>query len=107
MRLLYRVPVSDLGPYRAIDADLVSALGMTEMTFGWPTEMMVKAARRGEKILEVPVSWDNRVAGASKVGGSLKGSILAGWAIMRVTLRHARSSGSGTTAAGQAMMGRS
>ena len=106
MRLLYRVDVSDLGPYRAIDATLLSELEMTEMTFGWPTEMMVKAARRGEVIREVPVSWDTRAAGTSKVGGSVKGSILAGWAIIRVTLRHARSSGSGTTAAGKAMMDR-
>ncbi len=107
MRLLYRVPVSDLGPYRAIDADLVSELAMTEMTFGWPTEMMVKAAARGEHIHEVPVSWDNRVSGSSKVGGSVKGSILAGWHIIWVTLRHARGSGSGTTAAGHDMMGTS
>ena len=104
MRLLYRVEVSDLGPYRAIDADLIPKLAMTEMTFGWPTEMMVKTASRGDKILEVPVSWDNRVAGSSKVGGTLVGSLLAGWHIMRVTLRHSRSSGSGTTAAGRDMM---
>ena len=92
MRALYRVPVSDLGPYRAVDADLIRSLDMTEMTFGWPTEMMVKAAATAETILEVPVSWDNRAAGSSKVGGTIRGSVLAGWHIMRVTLRHARSS---------------
>ena len=90
MRLLYRVPVSDLGPYRAIDATLLGELGMSEMTFGWPTEMMVKAAARDESILEVPVSWDPRATGESKIGGTVLGSILAGWHIMRVTLRHAR-----------------
>lgn len=89
MRLLYSVPVTDLGPYRAIDAGLIADLDMTEMTFGWPTEMMVKAAARNESITEVPVSWDNRVAGESKVGGTVAGSILAGWHILRVTLRHA------------------
>ena len=89
MRLLYRVPVTDLGPYRAIDADLLLDLDMTEMTFGWPTEMMVKAAARKEAIVEVPVSWDNRVAGESKVGGTVVGSVLAGWHILRVTARHA------------------
>ena len=89
MRLLYRVPVTDLGPYRAIDAGLIRELHMTEMTFGWPTEMMVKAAARRESIVEVPVSWDNRVAGESKVGGTIKGSVLAGWHILRVTARHA------------------
>ena len=47
MRLLYGLRVTDLGPYRAIRADLLAQLGMQEMTYGWPTEMMVKAARRG------------------------------------------------------------
>lgn len=90
MRLLYRVPVSDLGPYRAIDADLLRELDMSEMTFGWPTEMMVKTAARDELIVEVPVSWDARATGESKVGGTVVGSVLAGWHIMKVTLRHAR-----------------
>ncbi len=100
MRALYRVPVTDLGPYRAIAADLLSELDMSEMTFGWPTEMMVKAAARGESIREVPVSWDNRASGESKVGGTVRGSVLAGWHILRVTLRHARSSRSGASAPG-------
>ena len=47
MRGLYRVQVTDLGPYRAVRRDLLDELDMREMTFGWPTEMMVKAARRG------------------------------------------------------------
>ena len=47
MRGLYRVQVTDLGPYRAVRRDLLEELNMREMTFGWPTEMMVKAARRG------------------------------------------------------------
>ncbi len=47
MRGLYRVQVTDLGPSRAIRRDLLGELDMREMTFGWPTEMMVKAARRG------------------------------------------------------------
>ncbi len=89
MRLLYRIEVTDLGPYRAIRASLIRELAMTEMTFGWPTEMMVKAARRKMRIVEVPVSWDNRLLGDSKVGGTVKGSILAGYHILRVTLRHA------------------
>jgi glycosyltransferase involved in cell wall biosynthesis len=91
--LLYGVTVTDLGPYRAIRADLLRALHMREMTFGWPTEMMVKAARRGAPILEVPVSWRSRRAGQSKVGGNFKGSILAAYYILGVTLRHALGSG--------------
>ncbi|MFT7475049.1 MAG: rSAM/selenodomain-associated transferase 1 [Verrucomicrobiales bacterium] len=89
MRRLYKVDVTDLGPYRAIDASLLDDLDMKEMTFGWPTEMMVKAAVRKRAIAEVPVSWDRRAGGESKIGGTMKGSVLAGLDIIRVTLRHA------------------
>ena len=90
MRGLYRVQVTDLGPYRAIRRDLLVALDMREMTFGWPTEMMVKVACRGARIHEVPVSCHARTWGCSKVGGSLRGSMLAAYQILSVTLRYAR-----------------
>lgn len=89
MRLLYRIDVTDLGPYRAITADAMRSIEMQEMTFGWPTEMMVKAAKTGVRIEELPVSWDRRGGGASKVGGTIMGSIRASLDIIRVTLRHA------------------
>lgn len=86
---LYGVQVTDLGPYRAIRGDLLRDLDMQEMTFGWPTEMMVKAARRGARITEAPVSWQRRLAGQSKVSGSVRGSLLAAYYILGVTLRYA------------------
>ena len=89
MRLLYRIDVTDLGPYRAIRTDLLDALEMQEMTFGWPTEMMVKSARRNEAILEVPVSHHSRRSGQSKVSGTIRGSILAAYYILGVTFRYA------------------
>lgn len=89
MRSLYRVAVTDLGPYRAIRRDLLLNLHMQEMTFGWPTEMMVKCARLGVPILEVPVSFAPRRAGQSKVSGTLRGSFLAAYFILGVTLRYA------------------
>ncbi|MCP4415948.1 MAG: glycosyltransferase [Chloroflexi bacterium] len=90
MSWLYDVNVTDLGPYRAIRADLLAELAMQEMTFGWPTEMMVKVARRNGRIVEVPVSWQARRSGRSKVSGTLRGSILAAYYILGVTLRYAR-----------------
>jgi hypothetical protein len=90
MRGLYRVQVTDLGPYRAIRRDLLEELDMREMTFGWPTEMMVKVARRGARIHEVPVSYLARTWGRSKVGGTLRGSMLAAYRILSVTLRYER-----------------
>lgn len=91
MRRLYDVEITDLGPFRAITADLLRDLAMQEMTFGWPTEMMVKAARRQATIHEVPVSWDQRGTGESKVSGTIKGSALAAYHILRVTFRYSRS----------------
>jgi glycosyltransferase involved in cell wall biosynthesis len=89
MRRLYGLTVTDLGPYRAIRRSLLAALDMREMTYGWPTEMTVKAARRGARLVEVPVSWHPRQAGRSKVSGTLRGTILAARYILGVTLRYA------------------
>ncbi len=89
MSRLYQIKVTDLGPYRAIRSDLMRALDMQEMTFGWPTEMMVKVARANGRILEVPVSWHVRRSGQSKVSGTLRGSFLAAYYILGVTLRYA------------------
>lgn len=90
LRMLYGVQVSDLGPYRAIRRDLLQTLDMQEMTYGWPVEMMVKTARHGGVLVEIPVTYRPRMAGVSKVGGSVKGTLLATWRILRVTFRHAR-----------------
>ncbi len=89
MRQLYDISVTDLGPFRAIRADWVAALQMQEMTFGWPTEMMVKVAKRNGRVQEVPVSWQLRRSGQSKVSGTLRGSLLAAYYIFGVTLRYA------------------
>lgn len=90
MRRLYGIRVTDLGPYRAIRAGLLARLDMREMTFGWPTEMMVKAARHGARIVEVPVSHHPRLAGKSKVSGTVRGSLLAAYFILRTTFKYAR-----------------
>jgi glycosyltransferase involved in cell wall biosynthesis len=89
MNLLYGLTVTDLGPYRAIRRSLLDSLDMRQMTYGWPTEMMVKAAQRGARVVEVPVSWHPRQAGRSKVSGTLRGTLLATWYILGVTLRYA------------------
>jgi glycosyltransferase involved in cell wall biosynthesis len=89
MRLLYGLRVTDLGPFRAIRASLLDQLAMEEMTYGWPTEMMVKAARRGAHVVEVPVRYRVRRGGRSKVSGTIRGTVLATYFILFVTLRHA------------------
>lgn len=89
MSMLYGVTVTDLSPYRAIRRALLDELHMSEMSYGWPTEMMVKAARRGARLVEVPVSYHPRRAGRSKVSGTLRGTLLATWYILGVTVRYA------------------
>jgi hypothetical protein len=89
MNLLYGLSITDLGPYRAIRRSLLMQLDMKEMTYGWPTEMIVKSARRGARIVEVPVSYHNRRFGQSKVSGTVRGTILATWFILGVTFRYA------------------
>jgi glycosyltransferase involved in cell wall biosynthesis len=90
MNRLYGLSITDLGPYRAVRRSALDQIDMQEMTYGWPVEMIVKAARRRARIVEVPVSYHSRRAGQSKVSGTLRGTILAGWRIMSVTLRYAR-----------------
>lgn len=89
MGLLYGLSITDLAPYRAIRLDLLHRLDMCEMTFGWPTEMIVKAAKHRARIIEVPVSYRKRWSGQSKVSGTLRGTLLATYFILGVTLRYA------------------
>lgn len=89
MGLLYGLRLTDLGPFRAIRVDLMGRLSMGEMTFGWPTEMMVKAARLGARVVEVPVRYRVRRGGRSKVSGTVRGTVLATYFILWVTLRYA------------------
>jgi glycosyltransferase involved in cell wall biosynthesis len=89
IRMLYDLPVTDLGPYRAIRFDLLQKLDLRERTFGWPIEMIVKAARQRVRTAEVPVSYYSRRAGQSKVSGTLRGTILAAYHILSITFRYA------------------
>jgi glycosyltransferase involved in cell wall biosynthesis len=88
IRLRFGVRISDLGPFHAIRAGTLQSLGMSEMTYGWTVEMIVKAARKGFRISEVPVSYRKRLSGQSKVSSNVGASIKAGWRILSVTLRH-------------------
>ncbi len=85
----YGLAITDLGPFRAIRADALAALQMNERTYGWSTEMLVKAARTGLRVHEVPVSYRRRAGGKSKVGGTVRGSINAAAVILRTTYRYA------------------
>jgi hypothetical protein len=88
IRLLFGLRLTDLGPFRAITLESLGALRMEHRTYGWPAEMIVKAAKRGYRVVEVPVGYRRRL-GRSKVSGTLKGSLLAGYHLLWTTLRYA------------------
>jgi glycosyltransferase involved in cell wall biosynthesis len=87
IRLLCRIPLSDLGPFRAARYDVLLALELEELTYGWPVEMIVKGARHGMRIVEVPVSYHPRI-GTSKITGTVKGTIGAAWCIFTGIVKH-------------------
>ena len=88
IRRLYRARVTDLGPFRAVTWDALSRLRMEDRDYGWTAEMQVKAFRAGLRYEEVPVSYRRRV-GRSKIAGTLRGTVGAGWKIVATILRHA------------------
>jgi len=88
IRLLYGLPLTDLSPFRAVLHDRLLELDMQEMTYGWPTEMIARAARQRWRIREIPVNYRCRLGGKSKISGTWKGSVLATYFILRTILRY-------------------
>ena len=89
IRRLYGLSITDLAPFRAVDREKLLALEMSEMTYGWPTEMIVKAARRGWRVVELPARYRLRLGGRSKISGTLKGTLLATYYILWIIFRYA------------------
>jgi glycosyltransferase involved in cell wall biosynthesis len=87
MRALYGVRYTDMGPLRAIRRDALEKLGMREMTYGWNLEMQMRAARAKLRILELSVAHRRRAGGASKVAGSLRGTLRATWNLASTFVR--------------------
>jgi glycosyltransferase involved in cell wall biosynthesis len=85
---LYGVQLTDLSPFRAVKREKLLALDLQDMTYGWPTEMIVKGARKGWKILEIPVDYRPRIGGRSKISGTLRGTILASIHILGIIFRY-------------------
>ncbi len=87
IRLLYGHKYTDLGPFRAARWEAFERLRMQDTNFGWTAELQVKAVRLGMGITEVPVSYRKRV-GVSKITGTIKGTILAGYKILLTVFRY-------------------
>ena len=81
IHMMYGFRFSDLGPFRAIRWQKLLSLDMQDKNYGWTVEMQVKALQQHLACAEVPVSYRKRI-GTSKVSGTVKGSILAGYKIL-------------------------
>jgi len=80
---------TDLGPFRAIRADVLRELGMRDRNYGWTIEMQIKALRHKLRVVEASVSYRKRV-GVSKISGNWRASLAAGlkiiWTVFRLTV---------------------
>lgn len=89
MNLLIGTRATDLGPFRAIHASALAGLEMEDTTFGWTTEMQIKAHRAGLRVIEVPVNYRCRRGGESKISGSWSASVRAGSRILGMIVKRA------------------
>lgn len=88
LRVLYGAATTDLGPFRAIRWAAIERLGMEDRDYGWTVEMQVKAAKLGLAVVEVDVKNRARIAGRSKVAGTVRGVLGAGYKILLTLARH-------------------
>jgi len=86
IRLLWKEPISDLGPFRAIRYSALKQLDMQDQRFGWTVEMQVKAIQAGMSYKEVPVSSLRRI-GVSKISGTVRGTIGAAVGIFSMVFK--------------------
>ncbi|WP_045688557.1 glycosyltransferase family 2 protein [Hymenobacter sp. AT01-02] len=87
LRRLYGAQFTDLGPFRAIRREALQRINMQDTTYGWTVEMQLKAARLKLRSVEVPVRYRRRI-GISKVSGTVKGTLGAGYKILWTIFRY-------------------
>lgn len=87
MHWFYGHKFTDLGPFRAIRYSSLLALDMQDKTYGWTVEMQVKALKQKLRCEEMPVDYRNRI-GFSKISGTVKGTILAGYKIITTIFKY-------------------
>ena len=86
IQLLYGFPLTDLSPFRAVNRVRLLEMEIEDKTYGWPTEMLVKAILQGWRIKEIPVNYYPRTGGKSKISGTLRGTFYATWHILNVII---------------------
>ena len=89
IKLFFKHQFTDLGPFRAITWKGLQAIKMVDTNYGWTVEMQVKALKHKLSCAEIPVSYRKRTLGVSKVSGTLKGSLMAGYKIIKTIFKYA------------------
>ena len=87
LKIIYNVKFTDLGPFRAIKFARLLDLNMADKTYGWTVEMQLKAAKLGFTCAEFPVRYRKRI-GVSKISGTLKGTVMAGYKILYTIFKY-------------------
>jgi glycosyltransferase involved in cell wall biosynthesis len=86
LRKRFGLAATDLGPFRAIRRDALERLAMRDTGYGWTVEMQIKAARSKLRYQELAVPVLPRLAGQSKISGTLGGSLGAACKILGLLL---------------------
>jgi glycosyltransferase involved in cell wall biosynthesis len=71
------LPLTDLGPMRAARREPLLALAVADRRFGFPLEVVLRAAAAGWRIEETAVAYHRRAGGRSKVTGTVRGTMRA------------------------------
>ena len=87
LKLFYGANFTDLGPFRAIKYHSLLDLNMQDKTYGWTVEMQLKAVKKHMRCTEVPVNYRVRT-GQSKISGTIRGTIMAGYKILWTIFRY-------------------
>lgn len=87
IKLIYGAKFTDLGPFRTIEYQALKDLNMQDRTYGWTVEMQVKAVKNKLPFEEVAVDYRNRI-GFSKISGTVKGTVLAGYKIITTIFKY-------------------
>lgn len=87
MKIIYGYRYQDLGPFRAIKFKKLQEIGMVDETYGWTVEMQVKALNLKMNVQQVDLSYRKRI-GHSKISGTVKGSVLAGYKIITTIFKY-------------------
>lgn len=87
IKIIYGAKFTDLGPFRAMEYQALIDLKMEDKTYGWTVEMQVKAVKQKMAFEEVAVDYRNRI-GFSKISGTVKGTVLAGYKIITTIFKY-------------------